>query len=432
MSNALAIAGVTAVLKNLLDNAVVDGSLAAALGGTVDVTCLPPDRAFPPEDADQNRINLFLFQVTHNQGWRNVGMPSRDSRGERITNPPLALDLHYLLSVNGADEFHAEILLGYAMQLLHDTPVLTRGAIRRTLQAPSPVSAAGVLPPVYATVAAAQLAEQAEQIKIVPQYLSTEEMSRFWSTLQTTYRMTVVYHVSVVLIETVGAAKAPLPVLMRGLQDSGLAVQGDLVPRLPTLEQVVPPNQQTAVGLGETVTLRGHHLGGANLLVLLSNPRLDAPVEIAPLAGPTDNDISFGVPNTPVDLPAGLYAVAVEVQRPGEAFTRESNSLSLIVAPRITSALPMNVARDAEGNAVLPLSCSPEVRPEQKVTLVIGNREVPATAHPNQTASLSFTVSQAEPGDYHLRLRVDGAESILVNRTVSPPAFDATQRVTIT
>ena len=55
----------------------------------------------------------------------------------RLANAPLALDLHYLLSVYSGGDLHAEILLGYAMQLLHEMPVLTRDAIRTALN-PSP------------------------------------------------------------------------------------------------------------------------------------------------------------------------------------------------------------------------------------------------------------------------------------------------------
>ena len=68
-------------------------------------------------------------------------LPSRDERGrQRLSNPPLALDLHYLLTAYGADDLDAEILLGYAMQLLHETPVLTRAGHPPHVQRASPVT----------------------------------------------------------------------------------------------------------------------------------------------------------------------------------------------------------------------------------------------------------------------------------------------------
>jgi hypothetical protein len=44
MSNALAIASVTAVLKDLLNNGVIDHDLTSVVGSDVAVTALPPDR----------------------------------------------------------------------------------------------------------------------------------------------------------------------------------------------------------------------------------------------------------------------------------------------------------------------------------------------------------------------------------------------------
>ena len=144
MSNALALAGVTAVLKDLLDTGLVDHQVTDALGAGVTVSSLPPDTV-PIEGSDAvPRLNLFLYQVTPNAAWRNVDLPSTDAAGRRISSPPLALDMHYLLTAYGIAELQAEVLLGYALQLLHENPVLAREAIRTALD-PSPVSGA-ILP----------------------------------------------------------------------------------------------------------------------------------------------------------------------------------------------------------------------------------------------------------------------------------------------
>lgn len=66
-------------------------------------------------------------------------LPSRSGTGgERLTNAPLALDLHYVMIAYGRADFQAEILLGYGMHLLHERPVLDRAAIRRALN-PTPI-----------------------------------------------------------------------------------------------------------------------------------------------------------------------------------------------------------------------------------------------------------------------------------------------------
>ena len=84
----------------------------------------------------QPRLNLYLYQVTPNAAWRNMCFPALDASGRQIANPPLALDLHYMLTAYGALDLQAEVLLGYAMLLLHETPVLARAAIRKSLDPP--------------------------------------------------------------------------------------------------------------------------------------------------------------------------------------------------------------------------------------------------------------------------------------------------------
>ncbi len=110
MSNALAIAGVSAVLKDLLDSGVIDHQVTDVLGAGVTVSSLAPDVVPIDGDAAAPRLNLFLYQVTHNAAWRNVDLPSRGASGHRISNPPLALDLHYLLTAYGITDRHGNSL----------------------------------------------------------------------------------------------------------------------------------------------------------------------------------------------------------------------------------------------------------------------------------------------------------------------------------
>jgi hypothetical protein len=69
--------------------------------------------------------------------------------------------------------------------------------------------------------------------------------------------------------------------------------------------------------------------------------------------------------------------------------------------------------------------------PTQRVTLVVGESEAPAQPHTARTNTLTFRFKQLPAGDYFVRLRVDGVESLLVNRAASPPAFDNSQKVTV-
>ena len=205
MSNALAIAAVTAVLKDLLENGLVSDSITTSVGDVI-VSALPPDRISVETD-ECALINLFLYQVTQNRNadWISQEMRLRNPRqmGEpRSTNPPLALDLHYLLTAYGAKDFQTEILLGYVMQLLHEIPVLTPDIIHTALKGASTVNSSSILSQALATVSVSDLADGLGQIKIYPEFFSMEETSKLWSALQTHYRPSAAYRASMVLIDS--------------------------------------------------------------------------------------------------------------------------------------------------------------------------------------------------------------------------------------
>jgi hypothetical protein len=436
MSNALAIAGVTAVLRDLLDSGMIDHAVTDAMGQGVSVTAVAPDRiALEGTDA-KPQLNVFLHQATPNAAWRNIALPSRDGNGHRLSNPPLALDLHYLITAYGLSDLQAEVLLGYAMQLLHETPMLSREKIRLALNPPSMPVDGGSLPSVYQALRAADLADQYEHIKITPTQMNTEEMSRLWSAFQAHYRPTAAYQVSVLLIEATQPTRAPLPVLTRGalqpssidpavLLERGVAVQPDLTPPFPEVEGVVLPGGRTAAHLGDAVVLNGHDLDGTGHRLLLTLPRLRIELDVAPPATSSPASVTFALPNQPANVPAGTYLVAVQVVRPGETEPRTSNQIALPIAPEITTlTMPPEVfTRNPSGTAAVTLGCRPDVRPTQCASLILGSREVLADSHPAITNTLTFTVGNAPVGQHRVRLRVDGIDSQIVNRSVSPPVF---------
>ena len=431
MSSALAIAGVTAVLRDLLNDGMINHNVSGVLGSTVTVSALPPDRLVPANGSENTQLNLFLHQVTPNSGWRNEALPSRDGSGQnRLTNPPLALDLHYLLSAYGAEDLHAEILLGYAMQLFHETPVLDRRMITTALN-PSP-SVGTTLPPALRALADCGLADQVELIKVTPEYLSTEEMSKLWTAVQSNYRPTAAYLASVVLIESSVPTRATLPVLSRGPVDAttgldrGVVVQPSLLPPFPAVQSVTPKSMEPAATVGATVNITGHHLDGTNRVILLSNTRFEIEEEVAAPDG-SSTTVQFAVPN----LPLGIYQLAVRLVRPAESEPRTSNQLALLIGPEITTPLPASVVRDGTGTAILTLNCQPDVRPGQQASLLLGTREVLAQPFSLATGTLTFAVDAAPVGEHLVRLRVDGIDSPIINRAVTPPVF-FNHRITIT
>jgi hypothetical protein len=465
MANALAIAAVSAVLKDLLNNGLID----AQLGTDVSVRVGPPlaDRGQGnPNEGTQ--LNLFLYQVAPNPTWSHQGLPSRNGRGDRIAVNPLALDLRYLLTAYGTDEFEAEILLGYAMQLLHETPILSRGAIRRTFSTGSSGVDGGVLPSRYQALAAAGLADQVELIKISPEYLDTEAMARLWSSLQAHYRTSTAYHLSVVLIEPQETPRAAQPVLHHRVTARPLA--------LPFIERVEPQ----LLGPGASLTLRGQSLRGNPTQVVFGNPAI-APVPLP--AAPADpfTDAELRVP-LPAGLRAGVNTVQVlhplDLGTPSEPHRGvESNLAAFVLRPtlRQTAAgpppsfelalLPNQAAFNAAFSAAerqrltrpltfpaVRLGLGLAVQGNQRLVLLLNETPPPGDRAP-RTASfgdpalliaaadvpaggtaaelppadqrsevLVFATPGLGAGSYLVRVRIDGADSPLVQAAIAPGA----------
>lgn len=434
MSTALAIAGVTAVLRDLLNDGLINHNISGLVGSSVTISVQAPDRVVTGGAPEASQLNLFMYMATPNPGWRNEGLPARDGSGRtRLSNVPLALDLHYLLSAYSGADLHAEILLGYAMQLLHETPVLTRAAIRTALN-PSPAVGAA-LPPALRALADAGLADQIELIKLTPHTLSSEETSQLWTATQSHLRPSMAYVASVVLIQAQRPSRAPLPVLTRGPLDSttgreaGIAVQASLEPSVPLLVRVAPPLGQPVAAIGDTVLLHGSLLDGADREVVLREDRLGME-QVLPVLAPTPSlpaalVAAFSLAGLQATLPAGVYRVALRVTRTdsrGQMRRHETPSLPLTLAPRLTST-PQTVARAPNGSASVPITFTPDLQPGQRAVLVLDGDEYLPQAAGATPASLIFPVAHARLGVHLARLRVDGIDSPIVDMDYTPPAL---------
>lgn len=410
MSNSLAVAAVTTTLQSILTALTI---LDPDLTDTT-VTILPLDKARGANTA--NQINLFLYQILPNASWRNMDIPTQVKSGE-LGNPPLALNLYYLLTAFGRDDDATQAfgheLLGKAMSILYDNSILSAQEIQNATAA---------------ALSRSDLDRQVERVRITLQPLSVDDISKLWTGFATQYRLSVAYEVRVMLIESNQPVSTPLPVLTRGPSDSGILSQANLVPPYPAISAVTPPNQQTAVRLGDVLNITGNNLDGTNLGVQFNHPLWTSPVEVAPNAGSTATSMSATIPNQPSNWPAGFYTVMVLVQKPSETYRRSTNQLAVALAPAMTIT-PQSAPA---GNITYTVVSVPDVWPPQDVSLLLGGQEIPADAHAAQTDTLTFEAAGVATGSYFVRLRVDGVDSLLVNRAVKPPVFDPTQAVTVT
>jgi hypothetical protein len=429
MSTASGLAAVTAVLKDLLINGLIDHDATAAVGDVL-VTAQAPDRIVLPETKSQ--LNLFLYLVTPNQGWRNVGYPARDSRGDLIAAPPLALDLHYLLTAYGAKDFHAEILLGYAMQLFHEMQVLSRPAIRAAL-APSLNVTNGDVPADLRDLFLSGIADQVEQIKVCQTFLTTEEMFKLWMAFQTAYRPTAAYHVSVLLLESKRQGKSAPPVRRFGVSATQLR-QPVLVEVRSRAQAADPFTRNRIIVPGDEVAVIGDRLKGETTKVFAGETEITAADGLVV----ADDQITFRYETR---LRPGIQPVSVTHllqlgDPPAPHSGVVSNAVPLVLSPRLVSITATITSgqggNDATGRAgSFTVNISPAVGQTQSVSLLLNEFDPPDSATrpprgyrltvpprtqvgaPATTTTLTVPFTGLLPATYVARIRIDGAESPL-------------------
>ena len=405
MSNALAIAAVTMTLRNLLVEgfAGVDG-----MEGT-EFSTLPLDVA---RTGTANQVNVFLYRASVDRSLRNeILPPSKPGEGG---HSPLPLVLHYLVTAYGkesdiADHVHDHRVLGQAMSVFHDQPVLDRNKIA-------------------AALGESDLQSQIEGVRLTLADLSGDEISKLWTAFGGTYRLSVAYDAAVVLIDSRLPRRAPLPVLTRGPADRGPNVGPGLDDGFPAIESVVALPTVEGPPPTRPIRIEGRHLAGDHVAVKLMTARFADPVELA-AAFDADGRIVADIP-LDEDHPAGIYSVAVAVTAAGT--TRTTPAVALELLPEITDLAPIAATRDAAGAVSLTLHCRPPVWPRQPVSLLIGDREVPAAPRAQKTGTLDFAIGAIEAGVYRIRLRVDFTDStIAIVSADGPPRFDDSKRVTV-
>lgn len=430
MSNALAIAGVTAVLQHYLHN--LYASVASNFPSPVHVSCLAPDQIQQQLTSGgstaENQVNLFLHLVTPNAAWRNVGYASLDAAGAKaIGNPPLALDLHYLLTAYGSGPWQAEALLGFALMMLHEAPVLTRADVDAALAARAGSSYPYAGYPLNATIGLCGIGNQAELLKITPESMSREEMAWLWTALKADYRPTFPFQVSVALLQPEQASSFALPVLKTVFSAAATPP--------PVILSIQTASGQPAAQQGESVTLTGEFLANANQ-VLLTHTRLGRQIKRPP-SSVTANTFTFQLPPSPPnEYPAGIYDLVVQWLDATGAAQRSTNTVPFAVATWLPATQAAPTAAVGSQTQLTLNSFAPQVWPGQLVTLALSNMALPlvslaAEAQPlpdqNPASSLTFLFSNGLPTGTNLlaRLEVDGVSSIVQANipTSGPPSF---------
>jgi hypothetical protein len=138
-------------------------------------------------------LSVFLFEVGEDPNSRNRPRARTLAAPDiRIARPPLSLHLRYLLTPWGSDEAARHLLLGRAMQVLNDHPILSGAQL------------------------VGDLADEDQTINIVMSPMSLEDRTRVWHAVQKPYRLSVSYDVRVVHLDS-ETPQTVRPVRERGI-----------------------------------------------------------------------------------------------------------------------------------------------------------------------------------------------------------------------
>jgi hypothetical protein len=461
----LAVGSVTQSIAALLSSKLNKPPLMG-VDATFRVTTLPPD---DDRVNDQTGVNLSLYRIHEDPFTKNMAWRGTRTNPLTSSKPPLSLSLSYLLTayvqkVGGTpqDDITTHQLLGNAMAILHDYPVLND-----IHDADFDANVDSQFPP--------ELRTAFDKIKITMLPTSMEEFAHIWTGFGKAYRLSVTYQVSLVEIGPTTPLVLPAP----NVQSTGVGMNTFAGPQIVS----VTPGSGPA---GTIITITGQKLQQAGVattvqvgddlftedeLLSVSDSEIQLAIPTAPQTGPmlaitvacgdrqTQPSVFTvtpwisaivplrgitGIPVTiPIPLPAGA-AVQVDVDGtpatvtvdplgqfvtaiiPTTITTNGSHLVGLTLNgqrsnARVFEVLPLVTTETVTSNPA-PLSTTIALTGErldgQDVSVLVGGLLIRAGVNPNPT-SLSVTVDRALAVTTPVSVTVDG----VVSNTI-PPSLD--------
>ncbi len=259
MSDYQVIAEVSKAFKYILDTKMTTSPLT--------VTISSPDEEI---SNSTNRINLFLYHVVENAHLKNQDWQMNSPT--KMKPPPLSLNLFYLLTPypqNPNDYTNAHLIMGEAMQIIFDNPVLTSEYLNKA----------------------------AEGVKLILNPINLDEMTKLWNAINKPYRLSVSYEVSVVQIDSCVTEKE-----VKLVKERKVKVRPYSGP--PMIEKLDPKSGN----IGNTVRIVGSNLKGEFVEVRIGGRTAEKVTVV------NNSEISFVVPS---GLLPYLYEIVVIVNEQG-------------------------------------------------------------------------------------------------------------------
>ena len=186
MSSYTALRAVSNTLRDLLVAGITNSSDMQLNG--VPIHLLSPKEMHESTDK-KTGVSLWLYRVARNGD--TLGLPPRRISPTQVSHHPVPLDLHYLVTPIVEAPEDEQMLLGRVAQIFNDHPGL-RGALLKD-----------------------DLAGSGEEMRLMLETLSLEEISKVWQALGESYQLSLSYEVQLVTVDSARDPVQASPVLVR-------------------------------------------------------------------------------------------------------------------------------------------------------------------------------------------------------------------------
>ena len=397
MSNYLAIATVTATLQRVLQSVIqqdIEGARA---------TTLPPGGI--STGAPEVGVNIYLYQVTNNNSLANYDSTPNRTKGSPL-NRQVAVDLCYMMSCYGNDaELQPQRVLGSIVSTLADKRILTPELIRSTCNDAT-----------FPFLAESDLADQIQQINIVPIDISLEDLSKAWSVYQVPYVLSIAYRACLVIVEGRDNFTRALPI--REASPAGLVP----FPASPYIEQVLAQGNRFApIVLGSVMIIRGRNLYSQVVEIQIGDLTI-TPTSVQ------EREIIFDLASMSLpQIQAGVQSLQV-VHRLTSTSPLITNAITSNVMPFVLCPTIVNIQvtqieeiEDQQRSAIVVIQLDVLVRENQKVVLAMNEWTIDSPTIymfdrpplPDTSSTIEIPITNIKAGEYLVRVRIDGAESKL-------------------
>jgi hypothetical protein len=389
MSNTLGLATLTAVLEGRI-TALLNAAGLAGFDVVVD---------HPKGESPDPGVYIKPYRVAPSAALRNADLPTRRAEGSLLKRPRLAVDIDLLLTFVGEPgTYDPERLAGLVLTDFHANPSLGKQEIKDYL--------AGLAND--HVLEGADLGDQLERVRLTPLALNLEDLSRVWGLFGlSVYGLSIAYQAGPLLLDAEVRPAAPLPV-----QATNFVVVPNIAPVILALRST--SSTQALGKIGDVLTVQGTGLRGPSTWLKIGAQE----IELANTDVGTDR-VTLLLDGT-LGLQAGVRSIQVihkaqlgPVSDPWRV-AAQSNAMAFALLPKISGTPSASGAGPVEVRvAVEPLPGA-----DQEVALILD-----PLAGGTQQERREFTIDGNEvvfefpsltAGEYLVRVRIDGAVSLLV------------------